>query len=43
MRLDTIGAAMPHAVALYRRLGFKEIPPYYPNPIPGAVYMELNI
>lgn len=43
MRLDTIGSSMKDAVALYRRLGFKEIPPYRPNPIPGALYMELAL
>lgn len=41
MRLDTIGETMRNAVRLYRRLGFREIPPYRPNPIEGALYMEL--
>ena len=43
MRLDTIGDRMQEAVALYRKLGFVEIPPYYPNPIAGALYFELRI
>jgi ribosomal protein S18 acetylase RimI-like enzyme len=43
MRLDTIGSSMKDAVALYRLLGFKEIPPYRPNPIAGALYMELEL
>ena len=43
MRLDTIIGAMDQAIALYRRLGFREIRPYYENPIPGALYMELNL
>lgn len=41
MRLDTIGATMRNAVGLYRSLGFREIPAYYDNPIPGALYLEL--
>jgi ribosomal protein S18 acetylase RimI-like enzyme len=43
MRLDTIPGAMEHAITLYRSLGFKETPPYYSNPIPGAIYMELDL
>ncbi len=43
MRLDTIGSSMKDAVALYRLLGFKEIPPYRTNPIAGAIYMELQL
>ncbi len=43
MRLDTIGSSMKDAVALYRALGFREISPYRPNPIPGALYMELQL
>ncbi len=42
MRLDTIGT-MVEAIGLYRSLGFREIPPYYNNPVPGAVYMELDL
>jgi GNAT superfamily N-acetyltransferase len=43
MRLDTIEPLMPRAIALYRRFGFREIPAYRPNPIPGALYMELRL
>ena len=43
MRLDTIGSSMKDAVALYRLIGFREIPPYRPNPISGALYMELQL
>ncbi len=43
MRLDTIAASMKEAVAMYRSLGFVEIPPYRPNPIESALYMELKL
>ncbi len=42
MRLDTIDT-MTRAIALYRSLGFREIPPYRPNPIPGATFFELTL
>lgn len=43
MRLDTVEPVMKDAVAMYRRLGFKEIDPYCNNPIAGALYMELEL
>ena len=43
MRLDTVPRTMGYAVQLYRSLGFKEIPPYYDNPIAEALYMELDL
>jgi ribosomal protein S18 acetylase RimI-like enzyme len=43
LRLDTVEPVMRTAVAMYRRLGFREIAPYRPNPIEGALYMELGL
>lgn len=43
MRLDTLPDHMEKAIALYRSLGFKEIDPYYDNPVPGAVFMEIDM
>jgi len=43
MRLDTVEPVMKDAVAMYRRLGFREIAPYRENPMPGTLYMELEL
>jgi len=41
VRLDTLPPKMQTAVGVYRSLGFKEIDPYYRNPVEGATFMEL--
>jgi putative acetyltransferase len=41
MRLDTLPGKMDQAIAMYRALGFKEIAPYYKNPVEDATFMEL--
>jgi len=41
MRLDTIASAMKDAVALYRRMGFREIAPYSSIPMESALWLEL--
>ena len=43
MRLDTLPGKMNLALAMYRSLGFREIDPYYPNPVAGAMFMELAL
>lgn len=43
MVLDTVVETMSEAGALYRDLGFVEIPPYYGNPTPGARYYALDL
>lgn len=41
LRLDTIAGKMDAAMKLYRSMGFLDIPPYYPSPVPDTAYMEL--
>ncbi len=43
MRLDTVEPVMGDAVAMYRKMGFREIAPYRENPIAGTLYMELQL
>ena len=42
MRLDTL-PSMVAAQRLYRRLGFREIPAYCSNPVPGAHFRERDL
>jgi len=42
MLLDTL-PSMKEAHKLYRTLGFREIPAYQKNPIPGAFFFELAL
>ena len=42
MLLDTL-QQMDAARGMYASLGFSEIPAYYHNPIPGAIYMALTL
>jgi GNAT superfamily N-acetyltransferase len=42
-RLETLPGEMAVALALYRRLGFREIPPYRPRPAAGTVSLELAL
>ena len=43
MRLDTLPGKMDRAIAMYRRIGFKDIGPYYFNPVKDAAFMELDL
>ena len=43
MRLDTIQGIMDPAIALYRELGFREIPAYYASPVRETLFMELAL
>lgn len=42
MRLDT-RPSMQRAIALYHALGFREIPSYVSDPVPGALFFELDL
>ena len=43
IRLDTLPGKMDRAIAMYRARGFKDIAPYYNNPVVGAAFMELEL
>lgn len=40
--LDTL-TSLHQAISLYQKLGFKEVPPYYDNPLEGVIYFKLEI
>jgi ribosomal protein S18 acetylase RimI-like enzyme len=42
IRLDTV-PSMNRARSLYESLGFMQIEPYCNNPIPGAIFLELDL
>lgn len=42
MRLDTL-SSMRSATMLYKALGFRQIAPYYTNPIAGALFLEVSL
>jgi len=43
MRLDTVVGQMDKAIAMYRRYGFKETEPHGGHPVPGSIYMEMDL
>ena len=43
MRLDSYLVLMGSAVALYRKLGFREVSPEPMEPVEGLIYMELGL
>ena len=42
IRLDTL-PSMVAARAIYEAIGFRAIPPYYPSPIAGTAFLELDL
>jgi ribosomal protein S18 acetylase RimI-like enzyme len=42
MRLDTL-PSMADAQALYRKLGFEVIAPYYETPVTGTIFMRRDL
>jgi putative acetyltransferase len=43
MRLDTMPGKMDRAIAMYRSVGFEEIPAYYDTPVGDTIFMELKL
>lgn len=43
IRLKTIRDKMLDAIRLYTKMGFYDITEYYPNPLKGLVYMEMEL
>ncbi|MEZ2348380.1 GNAT family N-acetyltransferase [Terriglobus sp. RCC_193] len=41
--LDTVAEAMPDAVMLYRRMGFVETERHNTNPLPGLLFMKVDL
>lgn len=42
MRLDTV-SSMTEAIGLYKSFGFREIPQYRVNPLPDAIFFEMEL
>ena len=42
MVLDTLPSMRP-AQAVYGAMGFRPIPAYYDNPLPGVIYMAVDL
>jgi GNAT superfamily N-acetyltransferase len=43
MWLDTVPSVMGEATGLYQALGFRPVPAYCHNPVPGAVFLGLDL
>ena len=43
MCLDTVPGKMDKAIGLYEAIGFRDVEPYYDNPVEGARFMELHL
>ncbi len=42
MQLDTL-QRLDRAIGLYEKMGFKQIQPYYANPLTEVIYWELEL